>query len=89
MQHSSDVNLSWQRRASDRPVVNQLFRQARMPMSFTEADKYRWLRANRANLDLAGLLHANCDGDFDSMLEAAMRTSVASPSYFGQLVDLD
>ena len=61
---------------------------ARLPMSFTEADKYRWIMANRGSFDLLDALRgARSDADFDAMIESAMRMSVASPSYFGDSAD--
>jgi hypothetical protein len=61
----------------------------RMPMSYGDADKLRWIRANRHNFDLLDALRSSVsDADFDAQLEAAMRMSVASPSYFGPLDDI-
>jgi len=77
-----------ERRAHDRRVAKALDPAVRMPLSFTESDKYRWLRANRHNPDIDQLLQAFCDSDFDAQIEAAMRMSVASPSYFGHFEDL-
>jgi hypothetical protein len=78
--------LAPQRRVSDRQASAAT---VRMPLSLTDADKYRWIRANRANLEIvAALQHAHRDIDFDHLIEAAMRMSVASPSYFGELDEL-
>jgi hypothetical protein len=62
---------------------------ARHPLTLTDADKYRWIRANRHSLELVEALHnAGHDADFDALIETAMRMSVASPSYFGALGEL-
>jgi len=78
----------WQRRAADRRQA-RLDAPMRMPLQFTEADKYRWIRANRNCFDIIEALHDACrDADFDAKIESAMRTSVTSPSYFGGLDEL-
>jgi hypothetical protein len=74
------------RRARDRDAAPH---KVRMPMSFTEADKYHWMRANRGSYELReALREARSDADFDALIEAAMRMSVASPGYFGDFGDL-
>ena len=79
----------WQRRAEDRRQARLEATPMRMPLQFTEADKYRWIRANRNCFDIIEALHNACrDADFDSRIEMAMRTSAVAPSYFGMFDDL-
>ncbi|HEX6363237.1 MAG TPA: hypothetical protein VFZ93_09795 [Albitalea sp.] len=79
-------SLAARRRLVDRHAQPVATPPARMPMSFTEADKYRWILANRGSFDLLDALRdARSDAEFDAMIESAMRMSVASPSYFGDL----
>jgi hypothetical protein len=76
------------RRTNDRQA-QPARRAARLPMSFTEADKYRWIMANRSSFDLTDALRDACsDAEFDALVESAMRMSVASPSYFGEFDDV-
>ena len=41
---------------------------------FTDAERYAWIRGNRGNFLIFEALHrANYDGDFDALIDAAMR----------------
>lgn len=45
----------------------------------TDADKYRWIRANRGHFAIAqALSDAAHDADFDTRIEAAMRVNAES-----------
>lgn len=62
---------------------------SRIPLSLTEADRYRWIRANRSSFEVVDALrHSFDDSEFDAQIETAMRMSVAGPSYFGGLDEL-
>lgn len=79
---------SWTHRAEDRLSAPEA-RTGRVPLLLTEADKYRWIRANRGCFEVVDALqHSLDDSDFDWQIEAAMRMSVAGPSYFGELDEL-
>ena len=57
---------------------------ARAPLllSLSNADKYRWIRANRGNFAIADAFNnSDRDDDFDARIEAAMRISVAGRHY--------
>ena len=61
----------------------------RIPLALTEADRYRWIRANRSSFEVVDALrHSFDDSEFDAQIETAMRMSVAGPSYFGGLDEL-
>lgn len=78
----------WTHRAQDRPGAAE-GKTGRVPLSLTEADKYRWIRANRDSFEVVDALKNSLDdSDFDGQIESAMRMSVAGPSYFGGLDEL-
>lgn len=75
-------------RAQDRSAAAH-GKPCRIPLALTEADRYRWIRANRSSFEVVDALrHSFDDSEFDAQIETAMRMSVAGPSYFGLLDDL-
>jgi hypothetical protein len=78
----------WTHRAQDRVGARE-GKTGRVPLSLTEAEKYRWIRANRSCFEVVDALRNSLDdSDFDGQIESAMRMSVAGPSYFGGLDEL-
>ena len=74
-------------RAQDRAAARG--KPCRIPLTLTEADRYRWIRAHRNSFEVVDALrHSFDDSEFDAQIESAMRMSVAGPSYFGGLDDL-
>ena len=54
----------------------------------SDADKYRWIRANRGHLAIAqALSDAAHDADFDTRIEAAMRAHAEGPAERGRCAD--
>ncbi|WP_372526082.1 hypothetical protein [Piscinibacter sp.] len=61
----------------------------RPPLPLSDADKYRWIRANRGNFAIADALNnSDRDADFDAQIAAAMRTSAAGRHYYSHLHSL-
>lgn len=51
----------------------------------SDADKYRWIRANRGNFAITeALAHSARDADFDEQIAAAMRMSAAGRHYYSR-----
>jgi hypothetical protein len=62
---------------------------ARPAPSISDADRFRWIRANRGNFAIDDALrHSNRDVDFDARIDAAMRMSMAGRHVYTSLVDL-
>lgn len=71
------------RRLHDHHASNAV--RGRLPLSQSDADKYRWIRANRGNFAIVeALKSSNRDADFDAQIEAAMRMSASGRHYFSK-----
>jgi hypothetical protein len=59
------------------------------PTSIVDADRLRWIRANRGNFAIVDALeHSDRDADFDAKIDAAMRISLAGRHIHVGLDDL-
>ena len=59
------------------------------PTSIGDADRLRWIRANRGNFAIVDALeHSDRDADFDAKIDAAMRISLAGRHIYVGLDDL-
>ena len=84
----TERGVQWQRRRDDHGDA-QPAPPPRTPLQTSDADKYRWLRANRGNFAIATALnHSDRDVDFDAQIEAAIRMSMAGRHYYCSLDDL-
>ena len=65
------------RRLQSRYAINAAT-PARPALSISDADRFRWIRANRGNFAIDDALrHSDRDVDFDARIDAAMRMSMA------------
>ena len=74
-----DTTGSWRLRLNERCA-----RPAAKPLAqpVSDADRYRWIRANRGNFAIIeALQHADRDADFDACIDEAMRMAAAGRHY--------
>lgn len=56
------------------------------PAPPSDAEKYRWIRANRGHFDIVEALErSDRDADFDARIEAGMRAAAAGRHYYSPL----